>query len=359
MSDNIFDRLAELLSSPGPVNWALAAELGQSVAGPALAVPPDAAARFEELTRTAQLMIGRASALGENVPLPRIHVVDRRDWVKANLRGFRYLVEPFAAKMNAGAGGAAPLLAGLTPAVLGMQIGSMVGFVGQRVLGQFDTGLPIADRPGFYYVAPNIDEFTSGYRLDPAQTELWVALHEVAHHAEFSVGWVGSTFAHLANAYFDTLDLDPSALAGRLENLEDPEELAGLFDDPAQLSGLSPGPGHPAALARIQAFMAFMEGYADHLVARAGGDLLPELPRLAESLERRRAEPSQGELFLQRLMGLELKRSGFRKGSQFCAQIAERWGEDALSRVWETADHLPSIDELDDPVAWAARVLLD
>ena len=35
MSDNLFDRLFELLNTPGPVNWRLGREITQSLAGAA------------------------------------------------------------------------------------------------------------------------------------------------------------------------------------------------------------------------------------------------------------------------------------------------------------------------------------
>ncbi|NNC93041.1 MAG: hypothetical protein HKN80_11185, partial [Acidimicrobiia bacterium] len=49
MSDNIFDRLAELLSSPGNVNWAIAGEIGSSVAGEPGAVAEGAIGHWEGL----------------------------------------------------------------------------------------------------------------------------------------------------------------------------------------------------------------------------------------------------------------------------------------------------------------------
>ena len=45
-------------------------------------------------------------------------------------------------------------------------------------------------------------------------------------------------------------------------------------------------------------------------------------------------------------------------GAKFCSEVARRWGEDALANLWNGPDALPSLAELHDPVAWAARVLL-
>ena len=63
MTDNLFDRLRHLLETRGPVNWGLAREIAESVAGPAEPVDPWVAEEFEDLTHTAALRIAAASPL--------------------------------------------------------------------------------------------------------------------------------------------------------------------------------------------------------------------------------------------------------------------------------------------------------
>ena len=48
-----------------------------------------------------------------------------------------------------------------------------------------------------------------------------------------------------------------------------------------------------------------------------------------------------------------------RDGAAFCEEIVRRWGTDALEKVWHDPRNMPTLDELTDPVGWAARVLLD
>ena len=64
MTDNIFDRLAELLQSAGPVNWRLGVQIAESVAGAADPVDPWVAEEYEELGRTAinMSLCGRSRA---------------------------------------------------------------------------------------------------------------------------------------------------------------------------------------------------------------------------------------------------------------------------------------------------------
>ncbi len=361
MTDNIFDRLIELLQSSGPVNWKLAGEMAGSIAGGSPPVAADTVEEMTELTRAAQLHVAAASGLELEPGLVDVQAVDRAGWARANLRSYRYLIEPIAAKMADGAGGAGPLeaiLKPLGPAILGMQVGSMVGFMSQRVLGQFDVGLPAADGATLYYVMPNIDAFATDHSLDPGQTRLWVAMHEVTHQAQFAVPWMRPHFLQLITAYLDGLDFDPTRIAARLEHLEDPSELEAMFSDPAAIAGLVTGPDQERQLEHIQAFMAFVEGYADHLMHRAAPQLIPDAARLREALVRRRAEPSQGERVLAQLLGLELKRQLYRQGAEFCDEVVDRWGSEGLAAAWDDPAHLPTLAELDDVVGWAARVLV-
>ncbi len=361
MSDDLFAQLLELFNQPGPVNWKLAGEVAKQLTGPAEPIDPWLAEEYQELTRLAQLRVAEST----NLPIPEAiaaNPIDRAGWAQANLRSLRYLVEPLAAKLADQGGEMGPLdavLRPLVPALLGMQMGVMVGFLSRRVLGQFDVGLPAAEQSELYLVVPNVESFAADNGLDPRQVRLWVALHEVTHQAEFAQPWTRTHLVRLVTDYLDGLDLDPAAMSDKLQGLQDPEQLQRLLDDPAGLAGLIGSEAQRPLLEAIQAFMAVMEGYADFLMDRAAPGLLPDLARMREAIDRRRSEPSQGEQLLNRLLGLEMKHRQYELGARFCQEIVRRWGEHTLDVLWEAPDRLPSLAELEDPVAWAARVLLD
>jgi uncharacterized protein (DUF2342 family) len=46
-------------------------------------------------------------------------------------------------------------------------------------------------------------------------------------------------------------------------------------------------------------------------------------------------------------------------GASFCSDIERRFGREALDDLWQGPERLPTAEELEDPVGWAARVLLD
>lgn len=358
---NIFEQLMELLQSPGPVNWKLGAQVGQSLVGKPEPIEPALLEEYAELVHTAELHVANSGALAPTgVP---VAFTDRRGWADANFRSFAYLAEPLAAKMSDGDGDAVvpsmgAMLAPLAPVLLGMQMGSMVGLMGHRVLGQFDVGLPPLDG-GPALVVPNIEAFATDYGIDPRQARLWAAFGEVIYQAQLATPWVRDHFLHLIDVYFAGFQFDPSALMSRMEGVESPEELTSLMESPGGLASLMAGPERTAELQPIQAFVAMMEGHADFLMDRIAGGLLTEAPRIRESVNRRRAEPTQGEQALQQLVGLRINRLDYQKGSAFCAGVVERWGEDGLATMWSDAGHLPTYAELEDPIGWAARVLVD
>lgn len=358
MSDSIFDQLLELFNQPGPVNWKLATEIAHQIAGKPEPVDPWLAEEYQELTRLAELHVAPAAGLAITEALSA-QPVDRRTWTDENLQSFRYLVEPLSSKLSSDLGSDQPFLAPLAPALLGMQMGVMIGFLSNRILGQFDIGMPTADAKALYFVVPNIEAFARDNDLDPKQVRLWIALHEVTHHAEFSVPWVRPTFVRLVEEYIDGLDLQSDKFTERFESLTDPSQMQSLFDDPAGLAGWIGEPADRESLDRIQAFMAVIEGYAEYVMDIAAPQLLPDLDRMRTAVENRRRQTSDSEQALNRLLGLELKQEQYRLGAEFCRDVARRWGDSELRKIWDEPDHLPTLAELADPTSWAARVLLD
>ncbi len=362
MSDeDLFARLFELFNQPGPVNWSLAAEAAKSIAGEADPVDPWLAGEYQELTRVAQLKIS------ESAPLPVVSrdavPVDRRTWALESMRGFRYLVEPLVSKIEFGdvgeaAGPLEAMLKPMAPALLGLQIGVLVGFLSHRVLGQFDIGLPAAEAGNLYLIVPNIEGFAVANDLDARQVRLWVALHEVTHDAQFERDWVRPRFLELIEQYMEGIEFDVESMT-RLQDLQDPSTLEQLLDEPGGLPGWMVSEDQKPVLESIQAFMAVVEGYADWLMDRAAPDLLPDLELMRSAMDRRRSDPGEGEQILNRLLGLDLKIQQYQLGATFCAEVERRWGRDALDGLWEHPDHLPNLGELEDPLAWAARVLLE
>ncbi|MGI9609849.1 MAG: zinc-dependent metalloprotease [Acidimicrobiia bacterium] len=352
MTDNIFDRLAELLSSPGTVNWGLAKELGTSVAGEPGMVPSGATEYWTGLVDTAQRILADSSAI--DLTPPGITALDRRDWTTETMPGFAYLADPLASILSADDSNP---LSPIFSIMVGLQVGSMVGSLSHRALANFDAALPPLNAERLRFVAPNVSEFTDSHELDAHQTHLWIAAHELVQNRLLARPEVDSQFRSLVTTYVNDLELDPEALPTGGGDL-DPERLGQMMQDPAFLTGMFTGPNQETNLARIQAFLAVVEGYVGHLLNQLDSNLIPQLSRIREAVDRRRATPSQGEVFLQKLLGIELRRPEYRAGKAFFEEIERRWGPDAPAAVWTGVDGFPDPAELDDPLSWAARTLL-
>ena len=92
------------------------------------------------------------------------------------------------------------------------------------------------------------------------------------------------------------------------------------------------------------------------VVRTASEGRLTNLPRIAETMVRRRAEKGPGEQFLESLVGLDLRPSDVRMGAAFCDAVIAARGQEGLDRVWVRADYLPRPDELTEPSRWLVRM---
>jgi putative hydrolase len=363
-----------LLSSTGPVNWELARQIGiasASWSGEDPAPTDDDRRSFEEAVRLAELKVQGFTGLEPPHDLPRIDPVRRGQWVQANMEGLKAVVEPAASKLAEAVGraqGEAPLAetAGfasqmvrqLSPLLLGAQVGSVLGYLAQHVLGQYDIALPRSDSPALLFVVPNIAAFERDWSLPPTDFRTWVALHEVTHRFEFARPWALGRFRSLLEDFLSTVELDIKGLQTRLESLDmsDPQAMQDMLQGEEGLFGAVLDQEQRLKLGRIQAFMASAEGYGDHVTHAIGRELLSSYGRIEEAMRRYR-ETEQGDPVFERLLGIEMKREQYRLGRAFCDAVAELSDEATLARMWDSAESLPSLPELAEPRLWLARTV--
>ncbi len=364
-----------LQSSAGPVNWELARQVGIASAllgGDDPAPTAEDQRELEEAVRVAELHVAGLTGLEPPPDLARVQAVRRSQWVQASIEGLRTIVEPAAAKLSTAieraqrdstppeaSGFATQLMHQLSPLLLGAQVGSVLGSLGQRVLGQYDIAVPRSGRPGsLLFVVPNIARFERDWSLDRTDFRTWIAIHEVTHRFEFGRPWAVEWFRSLLEDFLSTLELDVAGLQARLESVDvsDPEALQQLFEGGEGLFGTVLDTEQRIKLGRIQAFMAAAEGYGDHVMHAVGRAMLPSAGRIEEAMRRYR-EGEHGDPVFERLLGIEMKREQYRLGRSFCDAVAEQADERTLARMWESADALPSLPELEEPRLWLARTV--
>ena len=364
-----------LLSSSGPVNWELARQVGIASAswGKDDPAPDDEDRRpFEEAVRVADMQVTVFTGLEPPHDVPVVKAVRRAEWIADNLEGLRSLLEPTAARLGeaiaTAQGGALPegapdtvtqMLRQVSPLLLGAQVGSVLGYLAQHVLGQYDLAVP---RPGgagaLLFVVPNIAAFEKDWSLDRTDFRTWVAIHEVTHRFEFSRPWAVARFRELLTDFLSTVELDVEDLRRRFETLDpsNPEAMQDLFQGEGSLFGTVLDAEQRLKLGRIQAFMAAAEGYGDHVMHAVGRSLLPSYVRIDEAMRRYR-EGEEADPVFEQLLGIEMKREQYRLGRSFCDTVAELTDEATLGLMWDSPEAMPSLPELDEPRLWLARTV--
>ena len=362
-----------LMSSSGPVNWELARQVGIASAsfGTEDPAPTDEDRRgFDEAVRVAELQVAGFTGLEAPPDIARVEAVRRGQWVQANIEGLRALLEPAATKIGdaiasaqreampeQAQAGVAQLLGQLSPLLLGAQVGTVLGTLAQQVLGQYDIAVPRPDGAGaLLFVVPNIARFERDWSLDPTEFRTWIAIHEVTHRFEFARPWALTRFRELIDDFTSTLTLDLDELQQRLASLDpsNPEGMQEVLAGQENLFGAVMDDEQRLKLGRIQAFMTAAEGYGDHVMHALGAQMLPSYARIDEAMRRYR-ETEQVDPVFERLLGIEVKREQYRLGRAFCDTVVEQTDETTLARMWDSAEALPSMPELEEPRLWLAR----
>ena len=118
--------------------------------------------------RVAELHVARFTGLERPTDVADVRAVRRAEWIGANTESLAGLLEPAAARigesMELAQRDALPpemqamsgMLAQLSPLLMGAQVGQVLGFLAQRVLGQFDVAVPRSGPGVVMFVVPNI-----------------------------------------------------------------------------------------------------------------------------------------------------------------------------------------------------------
>ena len=353
MSDDIFSKLFELFDQPGPINWKLAAEVARHLSGEPEPIEPWAAEEFRELARLAEYRIEQIAPFRLQ-PASDVIPMDARGWAERNLESFGSLVEPFASSV-ASDGPAAPLMAQLSPAIIGLQVGSLVGALSTWVVASFDAGLP-QEHPGpLTVIVPNIVSLTRSGGVDEREMRLWVVGNEVAFRTVSQLPWIQDHLHQLATSYAESVKIDPTMLSGLMAGGTDPVAIEQAIADAGGIEGLVGGEESEGPRRELEAFLGVITGCARLLARRALTELSPDFDQISmrrdEAREEARTDPAIG-------VGA-VPVEATQLGDAFNQEVERRYGEDALETLWADPTRMPSADELRDPTSWAARVLLD
>jgi coenzyme F420 biosynthesis associated uncharacterized protein len=364
----VLGKRVEQSARRGLIDWKAAERLAAARVRKA----PGALAPFE-LQRAAPVY---AAAMAEIVPalsraldteLPgiveRSDVVDRETWVHANVATFAALMGKVEGDLleqvvPPGSGLIKASMAIANRMVTTRQIGYLLSFLGQRVLGQYDLALISAEAtPGrLLFVEENIRRTASilDVPLNPFRT--WIALHETTHAFEFEAHpWLRPYLAARLERQLGSMSVGASALnreaLGRLGRA-----LRGAASGENWMEGLMT-PDQRREFREIQAVMSLLEGFGDYMMDEVGRDLVPDVELISARFHARRDQRTGFERAMMRLTGMDLKMEQYRKGEEFVAAIARARGPSALHALWVGPESLPTPEEIDQPSRWLARVL--
>jgi len=336
------------------IDWKLAATVAEGIAG--MKAAPDAA-RFEHVAGPAEesaRLVSEYTGLRADV-LPHPEPVDRPLWIQSNLNSLRTVIDPVTDTLGSNLGALAGPARAAGGALIAVEVGAISGMLGQRVLGQYEFPILEPEAPArLLFVSPNLAQAAINLEADSDELLRWVALHEITHALQFGgVPWLRGHIAGVVRELLSGLEVDPK----RMFSLPDLGDLRGLVEKMREgdVTTLIVGPERRAALDRMQAFMAVLEGYAEHVMDEVGARVIPDLPKLRTALDRRRRDRSGLLRIFERLIGMELKLRQYEQGKRFCDAVAKQGGIAALNRDWEGPEQMPTLAELDDPAAWLAR----
>jgi coenzyme F420 biosynthesis associated uncharacterized protein len=344
---------------PAPViDWIVAEWIATRVAGEGRARLPEI--DLGPIAEDAERRVVEYTGLIPSGPLPPPEGVTRKQWVASNIASTRALMEPMLERITERLGPvkpAAQLWLGVTGS---SEVGLLVGYLAQRVMGQYelvllrelDGGRP----PRLLFVMPNLGEAIRRFDADEREFVTWVALHEVTHAVQFGgVPWLQE---HLASLIRELLDSAESRMARRRQ-LRLPSratvERVGRAALRADLLGMVASEPERAVMDRAQAVMAVIEGHAEHVMDAVAPELLPSLPALRSALDERRRVQSPFGRLVSRLLGLEMKLKQYERGKIFCDEIVRVSGTEALRHLFSAPEALPTLAEIDDPAAWLRR----
>lgn len=367
------------MRSSGPVNWDAARQFAIQIATGGVAEPnpdPIERLRLNELFRVADLRVADMTGLPTSTTgaLLQVTPVTRHEWTIRTLDAYRPLLERLASslsmrptldtELSSLPEGADRFFDGMmsliTPLMLGMQAGAMVGNLATRSFGQYDLPLPRPASDELLIVSSNLRAFSDEWSLQPDDLFLWVAISELAHHVVLGLPHVRSRLESLVLDYVKGFQLNPEALQDRLEGVDpmDPRSMQQALGDPAALLGVMRSPQQLALMPQLEALATVIAGYVDHILDRLGSTLIGTYHQLTEALRRRRIEATSGDQLVEHLFGLHLGRDQYERGTTFIAGVLERGGEEALSRLWRSERDLPTPAEVDAPGLWLARIEL-
>jgi coenzyme F420 biosynthesis associated uncharacterized protein len=340
------------------IDWIIAERIAAFVAGEGEGEQPSV--DLAPLAAESEARVVAYTGLKPARPLPGPEGIGRREWVTSNIGSMRALLDPVLNRAGQNLGPLRPAVQIGVGLVLSTEVGVVLGYLAQRVLGQYELVLldeAVENRPPrLLFVLPNLGQAVRSFEADEGEFMTWVTLHEVTHAVQFAgVPWLHAHVAGLVQELLASAEVRIEAPRKlRVPSREEVSEIMAALRK-GDLISIVTNKAERDTLDRVQAVMAVIEGHAEHVMDAVAPDLVPSLPRLRAGIDRRRRSQSGLSRLLARLLGMDLKLRQYEQGKRFCDAIVAEAGVDALHHVFSGPEALPTLRELGDPRAWLER----
>ncbi|MGH3917073.1 MAG: zinc-dependent metalloprotease [Pseudonocardiaceae bacterium] len=353
-------------SSAGPVNYDLAKQMAlQRLSTTGLPSAAQATA-VTDAVHLAELWLDPATTLPSGAASSAAWAP--RDWVERTLPTWQRLCDPVAHQMagswiealpaeaRQAAGPLVAMVEQMGGLAFGSQLGAALAQLAGEVLTSTDIGLPLGPDGTAALLPDAITKFAIGLERKESEVMVFLAAREAAHHRLFAhVPWLQQRLLATVEEFARGIRVDNEALeamAGQIDptDSESMERLmrSGLLEPQAS-------PEQKAALSRLEALLALVEGWVDVVVADAVGERLPGADALRETLRRRRASGGPAEHTFATLVGLKLRPRKLRAAAEVWRQLTDQHGLEGRDALWNHPDLLPTAADLDDPAGFASR----
>jgi coenzyme F420 biosynthesis associated uncharacterized protein len=347
-----------MLTDVVAVDWELAERLGVRLhpAGPR-AEGEEARAivgELRDLAAQARQPVRELTGLVADPDHAPAVVVDRGQWVRSNVSGFRIALDPLLSSQRPGNATVDALGSRLTA----VQLAAALAWLSGKVLGQYEAFAAPGEQGRLLLVAPNIVHVERQLELVPHDFRLWVCLHEETHRAQFGgVPWLPGHFLGEVHALMSASDIPVGELVRRLGAAAGAVVGAARGDSRASLLEAMQTPAQREIFDRLTGLMSLLEGHADYVMDEVGPAYVPTVETIRARFDVRRSQAGTVDGFARRLLGMETKMRQYTQGSQFVRTIIERAGQAGFAQVWAAPANLPHGREIEDPDAWVRRVL--
>ncbi|HVB53718.1 MAG TPA: zinc-dependent metalloprotease [Candidatus Acidoferrales bacterium] len=345
-------RLSKSLADPeAPVlDWELVRRTAYARCGGDGMADVEAAGRdYDPLVAELVPMLAEAcNTSPQEATFGRVRVIGRHGFIDQNLAMMRRMLRPIEER-QAGWGSMRPSPLMRVPSSL--YVGTLLGFMARRVLGQYDPVLTVPSAsgssdhavetlpaPALLIVEPNVRRFSEASELPLNSLRRWLMLHELTHAWQFELHpWLREYLGSMVG------ELSRAPGGGKGLGLEDLIQTARSIRPQLKLVG------------KVQAVMTVLEGHGNYVMREAGRRHFPDFDTLDDAFRRRHDPPQAAERLLLWISGVAFKLQQYQQGERFLREVRKVAGQAGLDRIWSGPESLPGWSEVRHPEQWLRR----